>query len=157
MRKSRLEIKEREVLEEILSSNVICRLAMVDEGQPYLLPFNYGYHEGCIYIHSAPQGRKIGILRKDPRVCFEVEDGVEVAEAEKACGWSTRYRSVVGYGSVEILDSTEDKQHGLEVIMAGHGAPHLVEYEEKELKRMVILKLSIASMTGKHSSNWERK
>ena len=157
MRKARLEIKDREELEEILSTNVICRLAMVDEGMPYLLPFNYGYRDGIIFIHSAPEGRKIDILRKNPEVCFEVEDRVEVVKAERACGWSTRYRSVVGYGLVEIKGTPVDKQQGLEVIMAGHGAPHLVDFEPKDLRNMLILKLSITSMSGKHSANWNRQ
>lgn len=154
MRKHRQEISDSGILEEILGSEVICRLAMTDGDRPHILPFNYGYSEGCIYIHSAPEGNKINLLTKSPEVCFEVEHGVEITRAESACGWSTRYRSVVGYGKVEILDSDEDKRHGLDVIMAQHGAAHLTAYDNKTLERMVILRLRITSMTGKQSSNW---
>ncbi len=154
MRKARQEIKDPTILEEILSGAILCRVAMMDGDLPYLIPFNYGYRDGALYIHSALEGKKIDLLRKDKRVCFEVEDTMEITKGDKACDWSTRYRSVVGYGTVEILSDDESKQQGLEVIMAQHGAPELLEFNQRNLDRMVILKLTITSMTGKQSSNW---
>ena len=154
MRKARLEIKDVNALEEILRGATICRMAMMDGDLPYIIPFNYGYRDGCLFIHSAPEGKKIDLLMKESHVCFEVEDIFELIKGEKACDWTTRYRSVVGYGDVEILSDAASKQLGLEVIMARHGAPELIEFNQKNLDRMVILKLTISSMTGKQSSNW---
>ena len=154
MRKSRQEIKDELILEEILGNAIICRMAMLDGDLPYIIPFNYGYQEGCIYIHSAPEGQKIELLQKNPMVCFEVEDRMEITKGDQACDWSSRYRSIVGYGNVEILSDAASKQQGLEVIMAQHGAPELTEFNQKNLDRMVILKLTITSMSGKQSSNW---
>jgi len=156
MRKANQGIRDQEVIEGILSGAVICRIAMLDNGLPYLLPFNYGYSEGCIYIHSAPEGKKIDLLKKNNLVCFEVEGTTRIIKEEKACRWSTLYRSVVGYGTVEIISDPEGKQKGLEIIMAQHGAPELTEFESREVDRMVILKLTIASITGKQSSNWNK-
>jgi len=156
MRKANQEIKEEKVLEEILAGAVICRLAMVDGDLPYIVPFNYGYGEGCIYIHSAPEGRKIELLKHNNLVCFEIEDTAMITKEDQACDWSTRYRSVVGYGTVEIISDDAGKQHGLEIIMAQHGATDMVDFDPKNLKRMVILKLTITSITGKQSSNWNR-
>ncbi|MCK5067413.1 MAG: pyridoxamine 5'-phosphate oxidase family protein [Bacteroidales bacterium] len=157
MRKSNQEIRDPGILEEILSGARICRVAMTDGEMPYILPLNYGYRDGSIYIHSAPEGKKIDLLKQNNRVCFEVEDASEIVKGEHACDWSTRYRSVVGYGTVEILSDDESKQSGLEVIMAQHGAPELLEFNSKNIKRMVILKLCITSRSGKQSSNWENK
>jgi len=155
MRKHRQEINDRALLEELLASEMICRVAMLDAGgRPYILPFNYGYREGCIYIHTAMEGKKVELLKARPEVCFEIEHGVAIQEYEKACKWSTRYRSVVGYARAELLDTEQDKQRGLEVIMAQHGAPHLVDFEPGHLRQMLILRLTITSMSGKQSSNW---
>ena len=154
MRKSRQEISDRIMLEEILGRQIICRLAMVDQGRPYIIPVNYGYREGCLYVHSAPEGKKIDLLLQNPELCFEVEDLMEIMKGEKACDWSTRYRSVVGYGSAEILSDEKSKQEGLEVIMAQHGAPELKEFNPGNMSRMVILKIKITSMTGKRSSHF---
>jgi len=154
MRKARQEIRDQHTLEEILRSAIICRMAMMDGDLPYIIPFNYGYRDGCLFIHSAPEGKKIDLLRKNKQVCFEVEDTVEIIKGKQACDWTTRYRSLVGYGNVEILSDEASKKQGLEVIMAQHGAPELIDFNQNNMKRLVILKLTITSMTGKQSSNW---
>lgn len=154
MRKANQEITDKSILEEILTSSIICRLGMIDKGLPYILPFNFGYHENCIYIHSAPAGKKISLLRENPMVCFEVEQQADIIKNEVACKWSTRYRSVVGYGNVEIVTDFEEKTRGLEIIMNQHGAKEKMEFNTKEVEFIVILKLCITEITGKQSSNW---
>ena len=109
------------MLEEILSGQQICRLAMNGGERPYLLPFNYGYRDRFLYIHSATEGKKIELLREHPLVSFEVEHEVEIIPGKKAYGWSTRYRSVVGEGTVQIVTDPEGKREGLRVIMDQHG------------------------------------
>ena len=156
MRKANQEITDKLILDEILRSSKICRLGMIDRGLPYILPFNFGYHENCIYIHSAPEGKKIDLLRQNPLVCFEVEQNAEIIEDEVACKWSTMYRSVVGYGNVEIVADFAEKSKGLEIIMKQHGAKGKQEFEKKEVDFIVLLKLSISTMTGKQSGNWNR-
>ena len=155
MRKIKQEITDNRDLEEILTGAVICRIGMNDGDVPYILPFNFGYRDGCIFIHSAPKGKKIDLISKNNRVCFEVEQAVEIIRAERACKWATRYRSVVGYGTVEIISDDAGKQHGLSVIMAQHGAPVLTEFDPGNMKHMVILKLTITSLSGKQSGNWQ--
>ena len=143
-----------EILEEILSAATICRIAMMDGELPYIVPCNYGYRDGSLFIHSATEGKKIELLKKHEPVCFEVEDAVEIAAGEQACSWTTRFRSIIGYGTMEILSNELSKQQGLEVIMAQHGAPDLIEFDPGNMSRMVILKLTITSMTGKKSSKF---
>ncbi len=156
MRKANQEITDLRVLEEILTQSVICRIAMIDNGLPYILPFNYGYSGNCLYIHSAPEGKKIDLLRQNSTVCFEVEDKTEIIEDKVACKWGMLYRSIVGYGTVEIITAFEEKKRGLEIIMARHGFSGKMDFEQKEVEFIVILKLSISSMTGKQSGNWNK-
>lgn len=156
MRKVNQEITDKKTLEDILKKATIIRLAMVDNGMPYLLPFNFGYRESSIYIHSAPAGKKIDVLRQNPAVCFEVEDETATVEGDIACRWSTMYRSVIGYGKVEIVTGYNEKVQALDFIMQQHGAPANMEFDQKEVEFIVVLKLTIESMTGKQSSNWNR-
>jgi len=156
MRKANQEITDKSILEKILTHAKICHLAMIDKGLPYMLPFNFGYSENCIFIHSAPAGKKIDILRENPLVCFDVEQKVEIIEDEIACKWSTLYRSVVGYGNVEIITDFDEKKRGLEIIMAQHGATGIMEFDPKEVEFIVILKLTISEISGKQSGNWNK-
>ncbi len=82
MRKANQEITDPEIIEEILGGAEICRIAMADGDVPYLLPFNYGYRDRCIYIHSAPSGKKIDLLKKNGSVCFEVEQMARIIPRE---------------------------------------------------------------------------
>jgi len=154
MRKKNQEIKDKAKIEDILQSSIICRIAMTDGNRPYLLPFNYGYKENCIYIHSAKKGKKLDILRKNNYVCFEIEQEPKIITGETACDWTTEYRSIVGYGNIDIIDDTEEKKKALKILMEQHGAPELNTFEEKDLKRMMILKLKISEMTAKQSSSY---
>lgn len=156
MRKANQEITDWSIIEEILSEAMICRLAMIDKDESYLLPFNYGYKNRCLYIHSAISGKKIEILRSNPNVSFEIEDRASLITAEKACGWSTMYRSIVGKGKVEIIHDPQQKIEGLLIIMKQHGAKGELSFEEKELRNMVILKVTIDEVCGKKSGNWDR-
>ena len=60
----------------ILDECKTCRIAMADEGSPYVVPLSFAYRfDGetlTLYFHSAKEGRKIEILRKNPAVCFEI-------------------------------------------------------------------------------------
>jgi nitroimidazol reductase NimA-like FMN-containing flavoprotein (pyridoxamine 5'-phosphate oxidase superfamily) len=156
MRKANQEITDPKILEDILQKATIIRLAMIDNGMPYLLPFNFGYNENCIYIHSAPAGKKLEVLRRNPQVCFEVEDETATVKGDIACRWSAIYRSIIGYGKVEFVIGFDKKQQALDIIMQQHGAPANMEFDPKEVEFVVVLKLKIDSMTGKQSSNWNR-
>ena len=100
--------------------------------------------------------KKIYLLNKNKRVCFEIEDESAVLKYDKACDWSTFYRSVIGYGDVEILTDFEKKQAGLDIIMAHNGAQGEMRYGKKHIDAMVILKLNITSLSGKQSGNRDR-
>ncbi len=155
MRKANQEITDPEILHAILNGSTVCRVAMNDNGTPYLLPFNYGYKNGCIYIHTSTEGKKLEILRKFPRVCFEIELKAEIIRSETPCNWATRYRSIIGYGTVEILADYEKKREGLQIIMEHYGAKAPYVFPHKQVDSVMILRLGIDSMTGKQSGQWE--
>ncbi|MCG8698501.1 MAG: GNAT family N-acetyltransferase [Bacteroidales bacterium] len=156
MRKQNQEITDKNILEEILSESHLCRLAMVDNGKPYLLPFNYGYADNTIYMHCAHEGRKIDILRENPHVCFEITQTSELIKGDSACKWSELYRSVVGEGIIDIITGFDQKKKILEIIMAHNGAPELTNFEDKQVEATTILQLNIQSISGKQSGNWNK-
>lgn len=159
MKRAKQEISDKIVINKILASSVICRLGFMDNDRPYILPFNYGYQDNCIYIHSAKEGKKIDLIQKNNNVCFEIEDIAKIERNEKACKWATTYRSIVGYGTIEIITDYEQKRKGLDVIMKHNGAnsTHDLDYEKKQIDSIIILKVKIIEITGKQSSNWQEK
>ena len=53
------EITDPSEREHILKRGEIISVAMCNGDQPYVLPFNYGFLNGLIYIHSAKKGFKL--------------------------------------------------------------------------------------------------
>jgi hypothetical protein len=155
MRRKDKEITDKKFVEDILSKAEICRIAMVNNGQPYLVPVNYGYYDNAIYIHSAAKGKKIDILKQNNRVCFEVDYGHEVQKDALACNWTAKYRSLIGFGTVDILTGDEEKRFGLDRIMEHYGSAENNIYKEKNVESIVVLKINIEEVTMKQSGDWE--
>jgi len=156
MKKSDQEITDPAVIEEILTGSSVCRIAMHDGEAPYLLPFNFGYRDRCIYIHSAASGKKTDLLKQNGKVCFELELTAKIIRDTSPCKWSTIYRSAVGYGHVEILNGTQEKLDALGIIMSHYGAPDQTAFKASQVRSLVVLKLTIDRLTGKQSGNWDR-
>lgn len=154
MRKINQEITDKKTIESILSTSTICRIGMIDEFKPYIIPVNYGYKDGFIYIHSAPEGKKIHILKNNQFVCFEIEGTTKTISNNIPCKWSEHYQSIIGYGTVEFIDDFESKTKALEIIMHQHGAEGVQKFEKKQVEFVVVLKLKIDELTAKQSSNW---
>jgi len=157
MRRKDKEVSDRRIIDDILKTASVCRLAMVDRGEPYIVPVNYGYRDGVLYVHSALVGRKIDILNRHARVCFEVESSAVITKHSEPCHWGAKARSIVGYGSVEIITNREDKQRGLDIIMAHYGKTDPNLYDEKQLAAVVILRLVVESVSCKQLGHWDEE
>lgn len=111
MRRSDREITDLSEILSIINDCKVIHLAMVDDGEPYLLPLNFGYAcEGgafSFFCHSAREGRKLDILRKNPTVAFEMDCRGALDEHDVACQCGYYFASVTGVGHVEFLDGEE--------------------------------------------------
>ena len=154
MRRKDKEIKDSSIVENILSSAQICRIGFAENNTPYIVPVNYGYEANRLFIHSAKSGKKIELIRKNPNVCFEIELDPEIITGKKACDWTTKYQSIIGYGKIEILEDKAQKIKGLDTIMKQHAYKGKTEYKESLLDKMVILVIHIEKLTAKQSGKW---
>lgn len=155
MRRNDKEIRNRDTIDLLLSGSDICRIAMIDGDSPYIVPLNYGYTGNALYFHSAKSGRKIDILKRNSRVCFEIEYYHEITRNEIPCEWSAKYRSLIGYGTIDFITNHEEKKKGLDVIMAHYGKSGANMYKDNNIENIVILKLNIEEISGKQSGNWD--
>ncbi|MDP3286393.1 MAG: pyridoxamine 5'-phosphate oxidase family protein [Desulfobacterales bacterium] len=148
MRRKDREIKSKEEIEDIIRKALVCRLGMADENGPYIVPLSFGYIDGFLFFHSAKEGKKLDILKKNNRVCFEMDTFDVIVESEKACDWGMKYKSVIGFGNAFIVKDIESIKAALDVIMA-HYSTGSFEYDQKKLERTVVIKVEIEHMTGK--------
>jgi uncharacterized protein len=153
MRRHKQEITDRAVLESILNKALICRLGLCEDGIPYVVPVCFGYEDNCMYIHSAGEGKKLEIIKRNNNVCFEAEAEAEIIPGEDACKWSVHYLSVIGFGKAFIVDDYEGKIKGLNAIMRHYSGQAGHMYNEKSTNLATIIKIEIETVTGKKSKN----
>lgn len=150
MRRQEREISDRAAIDAIIRACQVCRLGMVDGDLPYIVPMSFGYDGRALYFHCATQGRKLDVLRRRPRVCFEFDCLDAMVEAEQACGWSCRYRSVMGTGLASIIADPEGKRRALSALMAQY-SERSFSFPDAALARTAAIEVVIESITGKRA------
>jgi len=116
VRRQDKEIKDESVIRSILDKAKFCRIGFSDDNKPYIVPMNFGFKTNRLYLHSAREGRKIEIIRKNNNVCFEIDIKTELIKSELACDWDIRYLSVIGYGKAHLVNDSEEKRKSLDII-----------------------------------------
>ena len=152
MRRNDREITGSKEILSIINECKVIRLAMLDEqGLPYIIPLNFGYRceDGAItfYCHSAKEGRKLGLLRRDPRVSFEMDCRGELQTADHACGYGYYYASVVGSGTAEIIEG-EEKLRALSALMR-HMAGREDTFTDAQARGVAVLAIRVKSLSAK--------
>ncbi|MGD8962612.1 MAG: pyridoxamine 5'-phosphate oxidase family protein [Desulfobacterales bacterium] len=150
MRRKEKEITDKSEIESVIRKSQICRLGLSENGLPYIVPLCFGYQDDSLYFHSATEGRKIDILRRNNQVCFEFDGDTRITTGKTACAWGMQYRSVIGYGTASFIEDPEKKRRALDIIM-GQYADGAFEYSGKALDKTLIIKIDISSITGKKS------
>jgi nitroimidazol reductase NimA-like FMN-containing flavoprotein (pyridoxamine 5'-phosphate oxidase superfamily) len=153
MRVARKEIQERKIIEELLAAEPVGRLGTIGEdGYPMIKPLNFVYHQGIIYFHSAMEGEKIEAIRRDSRVCFEVDLPIAYAKNQggNPCKTDYLYRSVIIRGKARLVEDQSEKITALRALMekyqpeGGYGA-----FSPEALARTAVVRIGIVEMTGK--------
>jgi len=150
MRRKDKEISDEAQIKAVIKKSNVCRLGMVSGNEPYIVPLSFGYRGGILYFYGALNGRKIDIIRENPKVCFEFDLLNETVKSENACEWSMRYQSVIGFGKAFFIESLEAKRNAMSIIM-GQYSDRSFELPENMLKATAVFKVEIDSLTGKQS------
>lgn len=153
MRRKDREITDFNEVLAIMEKCAVCRLAMVDNGLPYVVPMNFAFIEEkgkiTLYFHSAKEGRKIDILKTNPVVCVEMDCSLKLIVGENACDYTMNYKSIIGSGTAEFIDNEEEKEFALIQIMLKYSRNNNFEFYEKVYEHTALLKVTINEISGK--------
>jgi len=133
--------------EAFLKRAEVVRLGLVDAQGPYIVPVNFGYASGRLYVHGPAEGRRLDAMIDEPRICFEADEG-EIVRGSLPCDFTSRFSSVIGYGVARVLVSAEEKRHGLDVIMRHYGGTG-DRIADRTLEVTSVVEIVIESMEGK--------
>lgn len=137
-------------IDRLLRTERVARIGCHADGVTYVVPVGYAYDGAAVYFLSA-EGRKLTMMRANPKVCFEVE---------QIQHW-TNWKSVIAWGTFEELagDAAEQACRLLHSTLTP-----LIEFETRtsaETKsdqalgarahRFVLYRISIEERTGRYA------
>lgn len=151
MRRKDREITDFEEQLAVIKKCDVIRIALNDDGYPYIVPMNFGVdvRDGQVlfYLHCAPQGKKLELIRRDNRVFFELDCGHRLILSDTRMSCSMSYESVMGRGRIEILPE-EEKLAALKILMRQYRAEDF-PFNTEMVKVTTVLRLTVSEMTGK--------
>jgi nitroimidazol reductase NimA-like FMN-containing flavoprotein (pyridoxamine 5'-phosphate oxidase superfamily) len=141
-------LNEKEI-DYLLTQQVTGRLGCVTDGKAYIVPINYFYKNSTIYAHSAA-GKKIDMMRRNPNVCFQVDEISSIF----------RWQSAIVWGTFEEITDPELKHQAMQGIThrlmpfvttpSGHPAHGITSREADLVKlEMIVYKILVTEKTGK--------
>ena len=141
---------EQPEIEALLSRQVTGRLGCYAQGTTYIVPVNYVYKNGVIYAHSGP-GKKIEMMRKNPKVCFEVDD------IKNIFSW----KSVIAWGTFEEITDIAEQEQTMQALihrvmpLVEHATDHpshgitANEYDIGDKIDLIVYKIRIDKVSGR--------
>ena len=151
MRRSDREVKEFKDIVAIIEKCDVCRIALNNNGYPYILPLNFGMvvkdDKIELFFHGAMDGTKYDLIENDNRASFEMDcEHRLVTEIEKG-SCTMEYESVIGQGYIEML-SDEEKYDALCILMK-HYHQEEFPFNKAVIPHTKVFKLVVEKVTGK--------
>jgi nitroimidazol reductase NimA-like FMN-containing flavoprotein (pyridoxamine 5'-phosphate oxidase superfamily) len=139
-------------MEEVIRACDICYVGMAgNDGLPYVLPMNFGYEEGWLYLHSGQKGHKIDLLGQNPRVCvtFCSEHKLVWQDPDMACSYSMHSKSVVAWGKVVFVEDAAQKNAALQVLMKHYTGRDDYQISAPAIRNVRVWKIFLEAGTCK--------
>jgi nitroimidazol reductase NimA-like FMN-containing flavoprotein (pyridoxamine 5'-phosphate oxidase superfamily) len=163
----KLEIQSKSNIVDFLNRQPVGRVCSIDaSGFPQIIPMNFVYSDGAIYMHSHPFGEKLDNIRRNRKVGFEVDQHVcflpsyyfHPTDASQA---DTLYVSVVIKGTAEIVEDAREKARALNALMEKYqkeGKYEALDPEMPVVEEVAIIKVVPKEMRGKYKigQHWAR-
>lgn len=143
---------QQETIYQILDEGLVCHVGFVVDNQPFVIPTAYGRIEDKLYIHGSPASRMLRNLQQGIQVCLTVTliDGLVLARS--AFHHSMNYRSVVVFGTAEVVSDSEEKLQALyaftEHVIPGRWQ-EVRQPNPHELAGTLVLTLPLAEASAK--------
>jgi nitroimidazol reductase NimA-like FMN-containing flavoprotein (pyridoxamine 5'-phosphate oxidase superfamily) len=143
---------ERETVFAILDAGFVCHVGFTVDGQPYVIPTNYGRSGDTIYLHGSAASRMLRTLSEGVPVSVTVTHVDGLVLARSAFHHSVNYRSVVILGTARLVTDPAEKMEALRVftdhVMKGRW-DDVRQPTEQELKATTVLALPLEEVSAK--------
>ena len=153
MRRTDREVTDPQTIADIIRRCTCCRGGFASGEGVYIVPLSFGFEETeghyAFYFHGAPEGRKFSLIQSSPTVGFELDTDYALHETNSACGFSCRFRSVIGTGVIRPVTDPEEKRRGLACIMGHLSGQTDWDFPDQAVGETAVFRLDVTDMTCK--------
>ncbi len=106
------------------------------------------------YFHSAKTGRKIDLIKKhgaNNKVGFELDINLETVGGKLADDYTTLYQSIIGTGTVSLVEEYSEKLHGLQALMLSTTGKSGWDITSKMVESVCMFKLVVSKISCKQN------
>ena len=143
---------DRETVYAILDAGLVCHVGFSVDGQPYVIPTNYGRAGDTLYLHGSAASRMLRTLSGGVPVCVTVTHVDGLVLARSAFHHSVNYRSVVILGTARLVEDPAEKMAALRIftehVLKGRW-DDVRQPTEQELKATMVLALPLEEVSAK--------
>ncbi|MBQ3193341.1 MAG: pyridoxamine 5'-phosphate oxidase family protein [Oscillospiraceae bacterium] len=147
------QVTDPEQIRHILDTGKVLHLGLAVDNEPYVVPMNYGYtmEDGnlVLYLHSALQGKKLDMMRANPRVFFEIDCDLMPFEGRVPCQYGLVYSSIMGRGTARIVEDVEEKKQAMTILMKTQTGRDFT-FEDRLVSIVAVIRIDVAEYTAKH-------
>lgn len=160
IRNEKLALTDVHTVEHVLKTTRVGYLGLVDGDEPYVVPLNYIWHNGAIYIHGAQYGRKADLMTDSPKATFTVADERGTIADPVPAMTDTAYVSVMVFGRVSIVSDLEEATGALDAMLSKYvpgyydaplHAGHVKSYVSKAGSHVAVYRLDADKVTAKQN------
>ena len=153
MTKRERQITDPQQIRDIFDAGKVLHLGLAVDNEPYVVPMNYGYNwEGerpVLYLHSALKGKKLDMIRTNPKVFFEIDCDLTPFEGAVPCQYGMAYSSVMGRGTARIVEDVEEKKEAMSMLMKTQTGKDFT-FEDRLVSIVAVIRIDVAEFTAKH-------
>ena len=153
MTKRERQVADPVQIAHILDTGKVLHLGLAVDNEPYVVPMNYGYtmEEGklVLYLHSALQGKKLDMMRANPKVFFEIDCDLKPFEGSVPCQYGLVYSSVMGRGTARIVEDVEEKKQAMAILMKTQTGKDF-SFEDRLVSIVAVIRIDVTEYTAKH-------
>jgi nitroimidazol reductase NimA-like FMN-containing flavoprotein (pyridoxamine 5'-phosphate oxidase superfamily) len=143
---------ERETVYSILDTAFVCHVGFSVDGQPFVIPTNFGRSGDTLYLHGSAASRMLKTLSGGVPVCVTVTHVDGLVLARSAFHHSVNYRSVLILGNAQLVEDPAEKMAALRIftehVMKGRWNDVRIPTEQ-ELKATTVLSLPLEEVSAK--------
>jgi nitroimidazol reductase NimA-like FMN-containing flavoprotein (pyridoxamine 5'-phosphate oxidase superfamily) len=124
-------------------------LVMCNNNEPYAVPINHAYENGCFYFHGAPHGTKLDTIRKNSSVVYVITKYCGKPEDfQKSMKCHGHWESIIAYGNAKIAENKDEYRDAFKRFMKYYGRNDFEPSESSYSKTKMIL-IEVEKMTAR--------